>query len=49
MLMFIVIAYLVIGLFIGLSNISKGIEGSGGPIATIVGHMILWPLLILSK
>ena len=44
-----VIIYLVIGLFAGLSNISKGIQGSGGPVATIIGHMILWPFFIIYK
>lgn len=49
MFTFIVITYLVIGLFIGLSNVSKGREGSAGFIPTIVGHMLLWPLFLLSK
>ena len=46
MFTFIVVAYLAIGLFIGLSNVSKGREGAAGPIATIIGHMILWPIFL---
>jgi len=49
MLMYLVLGYLVIGFFVGLSHLSTGKVGSSGPFATLLAHILLWPLMLAIK
>ena len=46
MLTFILIAYIGIGVLLGIKQLSKGIYGAKGPVATFVAWALLWPVFL---
>lgn len=39
--------YLAIGFFIGLNRLSRGTQGTLGPVVTLLGWVLLWPLILI--
>lgn len=44
-----IIAYFVIGIFLGSESIRKMIWGSCGPITTFILYVLIWPLIIIAN
>lgn len=49
MWLYLLIGYLLFGLFIGINHLSSGKVGAKGPLVTIIAFVFLWPLLIIVK
>jgi hypothetical protein len=49
MWLYLLIAYFVIGLIVGINHLSSGKVGAKGPLATLVASILLWPLFMLVK
>ena len=44
---YLLIGYFTIGFFIAMYNMTRrGLIGGAGPLATILGQMLLWPLFL---
>jgi hypothetical protein len=42
-----VLAYVAIGVVIGLGRLSKGIYGQRGPVVTLIAWGLVWPLTLI--
>jgi len=49
MWIYLLIGYFVIGFFMGMNHLSSGRVGAKGPLATLVAHVVAWPLIMLSR